>query len=68
VTEELGQKILNLDSLGLKIVILYSLALSPTSLKILSAVGDGVNKVKDVIAKLLQYLLQKNHESIRREH
>ncbi len=68
MTEELGQKILNLDSLGLKIVILYSLALSPTSLKILSAVGDGVNKVKDVIAKLLQYLLQKNHESIRREH
>ncbi len=50
VIQELGEKIQNFDGLGLKIAVLYVLALSPTSLnifkryrrrreKILSAVG-----------------------------
>ncbi len=55
VTEEQSQKIQNCDGFGLKIVILYFLALSLTSLeyfmrcrprhlKMLSAVGDNVKK------------------------
>ncbi len=41
---ELGEKIKNFDGLGLKIAVLYFLALSPTSQNILSVIGDGVKK------------------------
>jgi hypothetical protein len=45
VTEELGQKIQNFDGVGLKITILYFLALSPTLLnKFFCDVGGGFNK------------------------
>jgi hypothetical protein len=47
VIQELGEKIQNVDGLGLKIAVLYFLVLSPTSLNILtflSASGNGVKK------------------------
>jgi hypothetical protein len=48
VTEELGQKILNLDGLGLKIATFVHFSAVADRNKILSAVNDGVNKVKYV--------------------
>ncbi len=45
VIQELGEKIQNFDGLGLKIAVLYFLALSPTSLTFLSAIGDDVKKL-----------------------
>jgi hypothetical protein len=38
---ELGQKIQSFDGLGLKITIMYFLALAPTSLKKINAVADS---------------------------
>jgi hypothetical protein len=46
VTEELGQKILNFDGLGLRIAILYFQRCRRRRKKILSAVGDGVKIFK----------------------
>jgi hypothetical protein len=48
VTKLLGQKIQNFDGLGMKIW--YFLELSPTLLKMLSTVGDGVNNLKALLA------------------
>jgi hypothetical protein len=52
VTWELGQQIQNVDGLGLKIAILYFLALSPTALKHISAVGDSVKKNLTAVAEI----------------
>jgi hypothetical protein len=41
VIQELGEKNQNFDGFGLKIAVLYFLALSPASLNIFSDIGDS---------------------------
>jgi hypothetical protein len=54
--QKLGQKIQNSDGLGLKIAIFYFLALSPTSLKIVRAVSDGVKNCLALSPTVLKIL------------
>jgi hypothetical protein len=77
VTKELGKRIQNFDSLGLKIADLYFLALSPTSLnnfkryrrrrkKFLSAVGDGDKKFYSLSAISLKIFYRRRRQRLKK--